>query len=491
MNHGSAIHFLQQARWRFRLNAFFEWLAVGIAAACAGALVLLLLGTDLMSWLWLPALAIAGVGLASVQGYRKRLGDYRFAQLLDRRLALQDRLATVVWSTAAARPPIPPERIAVVEAQLEGLIHPKDVRRAVPLAMPRAAYAALGLAAAALGLVGVRYGLLQTLDVRQPIADLHWDVWAPNPPAVQASIPAARPSAIEERYQQQLQQLGIGAEDVPSENKALSPVESKIPAAGKSADGERGDRNGKQGAADGDGASDNEGDAGQPPAPGERAADKDKAEQPPKEAEKKSDGERDALIDRMRDALANLLNKMKVNQEGLPQSASNNGEKGKAGREDQNGKEGTPGKGKSESEGDAKAADPNGEQRGDAQKAAGNQSKAGAKATDQPGSQQARSGMGSQDGEKQIREAQQLKAMGKISEIFGRRAAELSGETTVEVSSRNQQLRTAYSDKRATHTDVGAEANRDEIPLAYRSYVQRYYQELRKLEASATKKVEP
>jgi hypothetical protein len=70
--------------------------------------------------------------------------------------------------------------------------------------------------------------------------------------------------------------------------------------------------------------------------------------------------------------------------------------------------------------------------------------------------------------------------MGKISEILGKRAQQLTGEITVEVSSGKQNLKTAWTERKALHADTGGEVNRDEIPLAYQSYIQRYFEEIRK-----------
>ena len=56
------------------------------------------------------------------------------------------------------------------------------------------------------------------------------------------------------------------------------------------------------------------------------------------------------------------------------------------------------------------------------------------------------------------------------------------GEMTVEVPSGKQQLKTAYSQKKALHADAGSDANRDEIPLIYQPYVQRYFEEVRKVQ---------
>jgi CO dehydrogenase/acetyl-CoA synthase delta subunit len=77
--------------------------------------------------------------------------------------------------------------------------------------------------------------------------------------------------------------------------------------------------------------------------------------------------------------------------------------------------------------------------------------------------------------------------MGKISEIIGKRAANMSGEVMVEVSSGKQQLKTQYTQRTAAHTEAGSEINRDEIPLAYQQYVQQYFEEIRKLPAGKAK----
>ncbi len=59
----------------------------------------------------------------------------------------------------------------------------------------------------------------------------------------------------------------------------------------------------------------------------------------------------------------------------------------------------------------------------------------------------AHSGVGRQDGDKGIKDAEQLKAMGKLADLIGKRSAQLTGEMTVETSSGKQQLRTQYSQK--------------------------------------------
>ena len=94
-------------------------------------------------------------------------------------------------------------------------------------------------------------------------------------------------------------------------------------------------------------------------------------------------------------------------------------------------------------------------------------------------SKQPGSGIGSQDGDKNIRQAEQLAAMGKISEIIGKRAADLTGEATIEVRSTSQQLRTPYAPRGGQHSQGGAEIGRDEIPVALQTFVERYFEQVR------------
>jgi hypothetical protein len=79
-----------------------------------------------------------------------------------------------------------------------------------------------------------------------------------------------------------------------------------------------------------------------------------------------------------------------------------------------------------------------------------------------------------------VKLAEQLAAMGKISEIIGKRAANVSGELTVEVENSNQQLRTPYAQRDAQHIQAGGEINRDEVPVALQAYVQQYFEQVRK-----------
>src|SRR5205085_4544058 len=103
---------------------------------------------------------------------------------------------------------------------------------------------------------------------------------------------------------------------------------------------------------------------------------------------------------------------------------------------------GSAGKGQqqSQSQADSQDGDPN----GDAQDGQQAQGKSGGKDSTQQTSSQPGSGIGRQDGSKDLKAAEQIRAMGKISEIIGKRAQTVTGETTIEVQSGSQQLRTAF-----------------------------------------------
>jgi len=108
------------------------------------------------------------------------------------------------------------------------------------------------------------------------------------------------------------------------------------------------------------------------------------------------------------------------------------------------------------------------------------QAQGGGHSADQKGANQPGSGIGRQDGNKDAKLAEQIAAMGKISEIIGKRSASVTGEITVEVPSSQQRLQTPYSQSNATHADTGGEISRDEVPVIFQQYVQQYFEQVHK-----------
>ena len=180
--------------------------------------------------------------------------------------------------------------------------------------------------------------------------------------------------------------------------------------------------------------------AGQPSASqkGQQAS-KNPPKTPPKNA-----GDNPGVLDKMKDALANLLNKLGANQPQSSQESASNQSQQQDGKQ-QMSQKGTQGQGKAQGD-SQQAPDPQGGSESDgSDKVPGQQQQASQQDSNKPGSENSKSGMGKSDGDKSIKDAEQLAAMGKISEIFGKRAAEIQGEMSVEVPSGKQQLKTAYS----------------------------------------------
>jgi hypothetical protein len=197
-------------------------------------------------------------------------------------------------------------------------------------------------------------------------------------------------------------------------------------------------------------------------------------------AGKDKDSGKESLMSKLKDAVSSLLSKSKPDP-GTPQKSQ---DQKSAKNEKKNGeKKGEAGQGKPETgntDSETAEDDPNGDAMG-GQKGKNQDTTASNQKQAQEGS-----GIGTQDGSKELKAAEQLKAMGKISEIIGKRAATVSGETMVEVQSGNQPLRTAYSKTNAAHTETDGDVTRDEIPVATQAYVQQYFQEMRKAAAKKT-----
>jgi hypothetical protein len=477
-------------------NLALEYAAAAAGIGAAGAILLLILGTQVMDWYWPVALFAAALAAGLYRARRKRLSRYALAQTVDARLELQDRLSTFVYFRESGKAP---DSLSMVEAQAEERLRVEDMDRAMPVQFPKYGYACAALVMAAGGLLGLRYGILHTLDLAPPLARIDLGAFQPPPPVHAAT----KKTAIQERWDEQLKELGLTPEDleIPNE-KGLQPIESNVPGAPE-AGAPPAEQNGKQNASSpqapqsspegGENGEKSQGDAenaGEDPG-SQQAGQANKQQPPPKNAKAGQPGSQDGLMNKMRDALANLMNKMKSpsNPQDQQGASPNSSQQAQMGKQQQSAQQGAQSQGKQQGEG---SPDQDGEASDQASdKMPGDKSKSGDKSADRPGSQDSKSGMGQQDGEKAIREAQQLAAMGKISEIFGKRAQQLTGEMTVEVSSGKQQLKTAWSERKALHADTGAEVNRDEIPLAYQSYIQRYFEEVRKTPAKAKRESTP
>jgi hypothetical protein len=491
-----------QARRRILGNQLFTQGVNAGSAALVAFILLLLFGTQILSWPVALAIPLAAAAFGIYRVKQHMPSPYAVAQLVDQRLGLADNLSTALFFSEVD----PGARVApdIRRAQFEEagrLAQSVDVRRAVPYTMPRAIYLMAGLTLLAGSLFALRYGLSRRLDLKQPLASFLPESLTGGKPVHQANNARRNSKQTPETPDDgstpsNQDQQNPGQQDpnqeiqTPGEaqTEAIAKMDSKSFPIQKPA--EQGDNEMASDDADsqGEGASGKNGEESQNGQQGDGKSGQSDKQQNGEKQDSKNASESSSLMSKMKDAFQNLLSKAKPqqNQQGSAQQGKDQKSaqgKSQQGSKQQNGKDGQPQNG--QQQGDAQEGE-DGQEAKNSENA--QQGKGQGKSDSQQSSKQPGSGIGSQDGDKAIRNAEQLAAMGKISEILGKRSATISGEATVEVQTTNQQLRTPYAQKGAQHTQGGAEISRDEVPVALQPYVQQYFEQVRKQSAPAVKK---
>lgn len=485
------LRLLRRARRRFIGQIVFKQAALAASIAIGAFILLLLVGTQVLDWYWIILLLGGALAFGAYRTWRGIPSLYRLAQLLDSRLSLHDTLSTA-YHFRDGRVRSEQVRVAQLESAL-AILPALDLRVALPHPRPRSLYAASGLAMVACGVFAVRYGVTQSLDLRPSLVRLALDRFLPEETSVAAGH---KPVPLKKRIEDQFEKLGfkVNGNDGDLSRYEAPPDSNSESVAGPSADSKDTSRSqtasvdpnnpaeqgepgaqAEKGAAAGDQAGNEQSNSDQQ-AGGKQASDQN--------AQKKGNQAGDqnpSLMDRMRDAMASLMNKLKTEAKGsqTEQASSKPSQDGR--QTPGQGQKGSPMAGKpqgnSQSEGDQQ-----GQQQGQGDRSQMAQGKSGEKSANSQPSPDAKSGIGKEDGDKSAREAEQLAAMGKISEIIGKRSQNLSGEIMVEVqSNKEQQLKTAYTGRQGQHAEAGGEISRDEIPLIYQQYVQQYFEQIRKL----------
>ena len=476
--------------------------------ALAGATLLLVTGTQILNWYW-PVLLFGGsLAVGAYRARAKMLSAYQVAQCMDDRLGLHDSLSTAYYfgqhpdHTGAPAELIERQRLAA-----EDLARTADVRYGLPFLAPRTFYVNAGLVLIVAAMFGLRYGINRSLDLRPPLVRIAFDGFLGSPREIADAKKIKRERPFDQDgHREQGQAVDpweSKAGDLdPAPDSVLQTVDTPEPNNPDGASDPKANAMGKQPEPNGNDPLEAT-EKGEGAKPGNDAlsdanSSPDGSSQAGKQSSQKdssqsaNSGENSSLTDKMRDALANLMAKLKMQSktgEGKPGSSSKQSGSQSAQRQNQS-QDPNGSASNQQQQADASASSQSEAQQqsqSGAQQAA--QGKSDSRSADRPNSPDGKSGIGKQDGDKTAREAEQLRAMGKISEIIGKRAATVTGEVMVEVASGKQQLKTQYSDRKATHVEAGGEINRDEVPLAYQQYVQQYFEEIRKLPAKS--KAEP
>jgi hypothetical protein len=430
-------------------------LVLAVAVALGGAVVILLAGTEFLSWYWILLVVAVSLG-AGLFLLRKHIpSSYAVAQRIDARLKLADTLSTAAYFEAPSDPlPADPRICESQRRQAEKVATTVDVGKALPLHRPRALYPACGLLLAACGIFLLRYAVLGTFDPSKSLVKTAYDTFfrSPSQQAKLGNLP------------RDPTQLGndpdadgdltkdadfAGDPSTQSDDPADTQVQPNAKADSKEGEGKKDDAASSE--------------------------DPDNRKNPDKSNDGKQAGNQNSktdpsMMDKVREALSEMLNKMKPQPSD---SAQNQSQKGDPQSQQQRDKQ--QGQPQDKNPGD------NADAQSDSQQSSDGESQGNS--TDAKNSQDQQRGIGSEEGDKALRDAAAIKAMGKISELLGKRAQNVSGTVMVEVGSTKQQLKTAIEQRQAAHGEAGSEIHRDEVPVIYEQFVQQYFDQIRKMPA--------
>ncbi len=357
-----------------------------------------------------------------------------------------------------------------------------DVRAALPAAKSRFLYPALALFAVACGLFVVRYAVTGKLSLEPSLVKIAFDTFFPPKQLTAQNLkkgdtlksPPADPNGPDAPSTQsdQTPDSQLDSNEPPDASNPQATDNSKDAA--------------KDGAQDPDQAAGDQGEKGDKTSQGNDADQSNDSKDSSKSGGDQKNGKQDSkqnasnenssLMDKIKDAMSNMLNKMKPSSAQNGQNSQNSQKDGQTGQQQKSGQKGDA----QQKQAQQSSQDSQSDQSDSGDKKQSADAKGAEKSSDKNASQDSKSGIGSADGDKSQREAEQAQAMGKISEILGKRAQNVTGEVMVEVGQSKQQLKTPWAQRSTTHTDAGGEINRDEVPLIYQQYVEQYFEAVRK-----------
>jgi hypothetical protein len=481
-------------------NLLVDETSFSATLALGGGILLLLFGTRILDWYWLVLLFAGSFAVGAWRARRKIQSPYQVAQAIDRRLEFHDALSTAFFFES--HPGHAHAQAEYVERQresAESLAASADVRAGVPFRAPRTSYVNLALILAVGALFGLRFGINRSMELRSSLVPIPFEGFlGPSRQVADAKngkrpfdgdglrekgMPVdpwqSQPNDLDPAPDSALQTSATpevnnpdGGPDNTAQSKITGNDQQQPPGQDPLESSEKGDSSHEGNDSQADQNSSPDGQQN-----GKQANQKNASQSP-------SAGENSSITDKMRDALANLMAKLKM------QPKTGDGKQGGSSQQNsqQQGKQGQNSDQNQSSQ--QQQSDANSQSQGQQSQSAqqqASQGKSDGRSSEKTNTQEGKSGIGKQDGDKTAREAEQLAAMGKISEIIGKRTANVSGEVMVEVSSGKQQLRTQYTQRNAAHGDAGGEINRDEVPLAYQQYVQQYFEQIHKMPVSKTK----
>jgi hypothetical protein len=457
------VKLISRARRRLLYNALAAEAIRAATIAVALLIMLLLLGTDILGWRWLVAMPAAALATGASLAIRRLPGRYHTARIVDTRLRLSDTLATALFcSSPESERRFDAGMRQAQNARAEATARTVRASEAVPFRTPRMAYAAVPLALIASSLFVLRYGWQDRLDLHQPIPVVATCLLRLSNLELSAfgkrKLPEARrtPAEQEARKDAAGRAKGEGLRANVTPNNAASQPEEREKGAATSASA-------KQQSAQQTGAQNSE---DRENSSGSADRQMNAAGQQGQQGDANS-----SLMAKLSDAVRSMLSRF-----GSQSNANRGGQNARASNASPQGAS----QAQQRSSGQSGSQQGSQQSAGEAQKAGGRQGQrgpdsAGSGRNGQDSEKQAGSSAGSDNGAKELKQEEQLAAMGKISVILGKRSENLTGNATVEAVSGNQTLVTPYAGARDAHTESNAAIDRDEVPVGLEDYVQRYF----------------
>src|SRR5262249_45621677 len=158
--HNALTDLIRRGRRRQVRNLLIHEASFSAVLALAGAVLLLILGTQILNWYW-PVILFAGSLAAGVYRARDKVrSPYQVAQAMDGQLGFHDALSTALYfNHHPERAHAPREFIEHQRHTADDLARSADIRRGLPFVAPRTFYINAALALLVFGMFGLRYGI--------------------------------------------------------------------------------------------------------------------------------------------------------------------------------------------------------------------------------------------------------------------------------------------------------------------------------------------
>ena len=457
---------------------------LALAVSLIGFCSLLVLGTRYVPFVTLPLVAGLGAWIA-VQRFGAGLPTrYAVAQLVDTNSGLRDALSTAYYFRTAG---VGWQSTDVASAQYESaskLTVKIDPKQAFPGAISQAQRSSVWLLASALALFGLRVGLQAEHSFEPPLASLILTaIFGEQLPSQARALP--RTAEIdrsrgeqalpgdEEFFERSASQQDSPDSQLPSEDHEQPPeqvgempdVEGLITVPLEQQGPEGPPDDSMLQAEQSDLSSEREG-GDMPTDPGSEAWDE----------------EAQSLFDKLKQAFDNMI--QTLDMASTESTSSESGQEQGSGSTEEAASSGNPAdSGEAEQDPSAQAADASmegGEPGPEAGESASAGSTSGEDSTGQQSGGENASAAGTSDGDKELAEAEQLEVLGALEELYMERAEKMRGEVTIETRLAEQSASVPYNQRSTSHGDGGGAVSRDEIPAPYRTYIQNYFDTLRR-----------